>query len=228
VVTDEIGAVQAWWWLSASPNFRMTDQPFPSGSAAFWKSCVGGPAFSESDLHLLRIRSRETSGAATSRQRRPSLTLSANLPSGGLDCRGGFGHSSNPTPSRGSRTWLTAAETIADAILVVAAAFERVAHLFGAWLSLVERLVRDQEAGGSNPLAPTNLFKSLRRNPRLGSSLGDQGSGSHSPALCVFLAEGRTLLELKHHNLGIRSQPQWRSPRSCSAGSENLHFSDAA
>jgi hypothetical protein len=28
--------------------------------------------------------------------------------------------------------------------------------LFGAWLSLVERLVRDQEAGGSNPLAPTN------------------------------------------------------------------------
>ena len=26
---------------------------------------------------------------------------------------------------------------------------------FGAWLSLVERLVRDQEAGGSNPLAPT-------------------------------------------------------------------------
>ena len=26
----------------------------------------------------------------------------------------------------------------------------------GAWLSLVERLVRDQEVGGSNPLAPTN------------------------------------------------------------------------
>ncbi len=27
--------------------------------------------------------------------------------------------------------------------------------VFGAWLSLVERLVRVQEAGGSNPLAPT-------------------------------------------------------------------------
>jgi hypothetical protein len=27
--------------------------------------------------------------------------------------------------------------------------------VIGAWLSLVERLVRDQEAGGSNPLAPT-------------------------------------------------------------------------
>ena len=32
---------------------------------------------------------------------------------------------------------------------------------FGAWLSLVERLVRDQEAGGSNPLAPTNVFSNL-------------------------------------------------------------------
>ena len=30
----------------------------------------------------------------------------------------------------------------------------------GAWLSLVERLVRDQEAGGSNPPAPTkHLFR---------------------------------------------------------------------
>ena len=27
--------------------------------------------------------------------------------------------------------------------------------LFGAWLSLVERTVRDREVGGSNPLAPT-------------------------------------------------------------------------
>ncbi len=29
----------------------------------------------------------------------------------------------------------------------------------GAWLSLVEHLVRDQGVGGSNPLAPTNLKK---------------------------------------------------------------------
>ena len=27
---------------------------------------------------------------------------------------------------------------------------------FGVWLSLVECLVRDQEAGGSNPLTPTS------------------------------------------------------------------------
>ena len=32
----------------------------------------------------------------------------------------------------------------------------------GAWLSLVERLVRDQEAGGSNPLAPTIFFNYLQ------------------------------------------------------------------
>jgi hypothetical protein len=35
--------------------------------------------------------------------------------------------------------------------------------MFGAWLSLVERLVRDQEVGGSNPLAPTKTpFNNLR------------------------------------------------------------------
>ena len=28
-------------------------------------------------------------------------------------------------------------------------------HIIGAWLSLVERSVRDAEVGGSNPLAPT-------------------------------------------------------------------------
>ena len=31
----------------------------------------------------------------------------------------------------------------------------------GAWLSLVEHLVRDQGVGGSNPLAPTILFNKL-------------------------------------------------------------------
>ena len=29
----------------------------------------------------------------------------------------------------------------------------------GAWLSLVERTVRDREVGGSNPLAPTNQLQ---------------------------------------------------------------------
>ena len=32
----------------------------------------------------------------------------------------------------------------------------------GMWLSLVERLVRDQEAGGSNPLIPTIFFYEKR------------------------------------------------------------------
>src|SRR5882724_10372602 len=35
--------------------------------------------------------------------------------------------------------------------------------LVGAWLSLVEHLVRDQGVGGSNPLAPTNFFRKLGR-----------------------------------------------------------------
>jgi hypothetical protein len=35
-------------------------------------------------------------------------------------------------------------------------------HFVGAWLSLVERSVRDREVGGSNPLAPTNRIKNLR------------------------------------------------------------------
>ena len=34
--------------------------------------------------------------------------------------------------------------------------------LFGAWLSLVERSVRDREAAGSNPVAPTTNLTVLR------------------------------------------------------------------
>ena len=33
----------------------------------------------------------------------------------------------------------------------------------GAWLSLVERTVRDREVGGSNPLAPTKLLKKVNQ-----------------------------------------------------------------
>jgi hypothetical protein len=32
----------------------------------------------------------------------------------------------------------------------------------GAWLSLVEHLVRDQGVGGSNPLAPTTFIPQLQ------------------------------------------------------------------
>ena len=37
--------------------------------------------------------------------------------------------------------------------------------LFGAWLSLVERSVRDREAAGSNPVAPTIFQKSFQNRP---------------------------------------------------------------
>jgi hypothetical protein len=41
-------------------------------------------------------------------------------------------------------------------------AFPIIHLLVGAWLSLVERSVRDREVGGSNPLAPTIQIKNLR------------------------------------------------------------------
>ena len=40
--------------------------------------------------------------------------------------------------------------------LTVRPRFPIIHLLVGAWLSLVERSVRDREVGGSNPLAPTN------------------------------------------------------------------------
>ena len=39
--------------------------------------------------------------------------------------------------------------------------------LVGAWLSLVEHLVRDQGVGGSNPLAPTIKISGLQAFERL-------------------------------------------------------------
>jgi uncharacterized DUF497 family protein len=39
--------------------------------------------------------------------------------------------------------------------------------IIGAWLSLVERTVRDREVGGSNPLAPTSLEENSLLDRRL-------------------------------------------------------------
>ena len=47
--------------------------------------------------------------------------------------------------------------------------------MFGAWLSLVERLVRDQEVGGSNPLAPTKFSDKLEALEGLTAHPPDQG-----------------------------------------------------
>ena len=49
--------------------------------------------------------------------------------------------------------------------LTLRAAFPIIHSLVGAWLSLVERSVRDREVGGSNPLAPTTYFRLLRTAP---------------------------------------------------------------
>ena len=45
-------------------------------------------------------------------------------------------------------------------------------NLVGAWLSLVEHLVRDQGVGGSNPLAPTNTFNKLQSSLPAGAPKG--------------------------------------------------------
>ena len=42
--------------------------------------------------------------------------------------------------------------------------YNKFAVFSGVWLSLVEHLVRDQEAGGSNPLTPTITEKRLSDN----------------------------------------------------------------
>ena len=47
--------------------------------------------------------------------------------------------------------------------LTLVAAFPIIASLVGAWLSLVERSVRDREVGGSNPLAPTKHLKFINK-----------------------------------------------------------------
>ena len=48
------------------------------------------------------------------------------------------------------------------------AAFPIIALLVGAWLSLVERSVRDREVGGSNPLAPTKNLTPINNLERRG------------------------------------------------------------
>jgi hypothetical protein len=71
-------------------------------------------------------------------------------------------------------------------------ASENLKQYFGAWLSLVERLVRDQEAGGSNPLAPTNFpfnIKYLKRQMFFG--LRAAGNPLSLSQLLNSFADGR-------------------------------------
>ena len=56
----------------------------------------------------------------------------------------------------------TIAETLGSS-LTVDNSFPIIHLLVGAWLSLVERSVRDREVGGSNPLAPTSFAEEIER-----------------------------------------------------------------
>ncbi len=73
-----------------------------------------------------------------------------------------------------------------------------------AWLSLVERLVRDQEAGGSNPLAPTiSLLQDFEVTKRLSvllaqvlvSAMNGSGVSQQRKSLCPAIEQHQTLCQ---------------------------------
>ena len=55
----------------------------------------------------------------------------------------------------------------------------RVQGTFGLWRSLVARLVRDEEAAGSNPVSPTDP-----QGPEMAYELRKQARGSTDPRAC--------------------------------------------
>src|SRR6185503_2892804 len=67
--------------------------------------------------------------------------------------------------------WLGPALNDFWASLTVDNSFPIIHLLVGAWLSLVERSVRDREVGGSNPLAPTRIIKEVDHSPEWSSCL---------------------------------------------------------
>src|SRR5688500_7971210 len=68
----------------------------------------------------------------------------------------------------------------------------------GAWLSLVERTVRDREVGGSNPLAPTNQFKHLRLPAKVAVLVLWQDCGRRADSLVELLPRPPFLLDPSH------------------------------
>jgi hypothetical protein len=66
--------------------------------------------------------------------------------------------------------------------LTLALPFPIITSLVGAWLSLVERSVRDREVGGSNPLAPTRGF-------------GKSSKVDHSRRVVFLLSAGQSMRE---------------------------------
>jgi hypothetical protein len=68
--------------------------------------------------------------------------------------------------------------------------------VIGAWLSLVERLVRDQEVGGSNPLAPTNSFNKLASDAGANPGIKSTNVGGRLGGL-IFLANDQAIGPLR-------------------------------
>ena len=86
---------------------------------------------------------------------------------------------------------------------------------FGVWLSLVECLVRDQEAGGSNPLTPTikndgfcRLFLCANKSPPPVSgvpNLGTKGRRKKTPLAWRF-REAETAGSLPFRKCGLSAR----------------------
>src|SRR5436190_2820643 len=69
---------------------------------------------------------------------------------------------------------------------------------FGLWLSLVERLVRDQEAVGSNPTSPIYDRKSEARIPK---SETNRSLNPNRKKAASWRANARLVLNLGHSDL---------------------------
>ena len=82
----------------------------------------------------------------------------------------------------------------AQCLLLTARCYVRINTIIGAWLSLVERTVRDREVGGSNPLAPTISRKQrLLRQPFLFSK-SHARNGCREIAVCFDPSRRNSLL----------------------------------
>ena len=75
--------------------------------------------------------------------------------------------------------------------------------MFGAWLSLVERLVRDQEAGGSNPLAPTKYPSRFQKHVAELRDLAQSIQIGTVPSFVPTLRHSRTF-HRRQHGLRLR------------------------
>ena len=87
----------------------------------------------------------------------------------------------------------------------------RQVEAFGVWRSSVARLVRDEEAAGSNPVTPTNPQKDRRQAVFLFARTGQQAEGLRD-------REGQTKNPAKRGFLGLMPPIFWMAISRPQAG----------